>query len=588
MAVSTAPTARAPLSRRWLVAGLVVIVLAILAALAFSITQGGAATSVALPTTTVGRGTLVATVAGSGSIAAEQTLDLPFRVAGSVTEVLVAEGELVQAGQPLARLDTRDLALQVANAEASLQSAEARLAQLLEGNATPEQLAASRASVASAEANLAKTRSGNVTAADIAEAEAQVRSAQATLDDLLAGPKADTLASAQSSYDQAVAELASQRASLSAAKTTAESALLQAAESLRNAQDEYSRIYWDNRELEKLPGDLSQARKDEEAAALRAVSSAEESVRQRQVALDESKEAERTGLARAEAQLRNADEQLRSTQAGAEQVEIVKAQASLDQAQANLQRLRQGGTAADVAAAQAGLDQAQANLDQLSAPATATDLSQQEAAVAQARNNLAQARLNLEQATLSAPFGGIVTAVNIVPGSEASSAAPALTLVNRDPLHIDLRLSENDAAQVTVGMPVELSIDALPDWATEGTVSYVAPAAETTNDVVTYRVRVAFPDTDAAVKVGMTANLEIRTATREDVLLVPNTALQPKGAGRVVLVQDADGTTSEVEVQTGLSDGVQTELLGGLPEGAVIVINPNAAAPGAGGGLFGN
>jgi HlyD family secretion protein len=87
--------------------------------------------------------------------------------------------------------------------------------------------------------------------------------------------------------------------------------------------------------------------------------------------------------------------------------------------------------------------------------------------------------------------------------------------------------------------------------------------------------------------VGMTANLEIRTATRESVLLVPNTALQPKGAGRVVLVQNADGTTSEVAVQTGLSDGVQTEVIEGLAEGAVIVTNPNAQEE-TGGGLFGN
>ena len=85
----------------------------------------------------------------------------------------------------------------------------------------------------------------------------------------------------------------------------------------------------------------------------------------------------------------------------------------------------------------------------------------------------------------------------------------------------------------------------------------------------------------------MTANLEIVTATREGALLVPNTALQPKGAGRVVLVPNADGTAREVEVTTGLSDGVNTEILSGLSEGDTVVTNPGAEER-PGGGLFGN
>ena len=95
-------------------------------------------------------------------------------------------------------------------------------------------------------------------------------------------------------------------------------------------------------------------------------------------------------------------------------------------------------------------------------------------------------------------------------------------------------------------------------------MSYIAPAADNNNGVVTYAVRVSFPDNDPKVKVGMTADLKIVTAVKDNVLLVPNTALLPKGSGRVVQVpaQDAQGepTTREVEVQTGLTDGTQTEI----------------------------
>jgi HlyD family secretion protein len=152
---------------------------------------------------------------------------------------------------------------------------------------------------------------------------------------------------------------------------------------------------------------------------------------------------------------------------------------------------------------------------------------------------------------------------------------------------VDLKLSENDVAKVQLGQPVDLTIDALKDWKAQGTVSYIAPSAETSNGVVTYAVRVSFPDGDARVKVGMTANLTIVTAKKDGVLLVPNTALLPKGAGHVVQVLNTDGkTTREVDVQTGLTDGANTEIVGGLKAGDKVVTNPSTTKPKSS-GLFG-
>ncbi|NNJ10108.1 efflux RND transporter periplasmic adaptor subunit [Chloroflexales bacterium ZM16-3] len=586
MATTTLPRGHAVRRGRWIAGGVAVIVLALIAALLIT-RQASAPTAGSTATTTVSLGALTASVTGSGTIAAEQTIDLPFRASGSVTEVLVSEGDVVTAGQALARIDSRDLESQVASAQASLASAQARLEQQQAGNATPEQVASSQASLASAQASLQKARTNNTTAADIADATAQLRSAQAKLDDLKAQPKADELASAQASYDQAVANLQSQRTGLAVAKQKADSSVQQAADTLRDRQTDYSRIYWDNREKESLPGDLPQSDKDNEAAALRAVNSAEESLQQATLAYEQAKQDEISGVAKAESQLRDAETKLRVTKEGATETDLIQAQASVDQANASLQKLRQGGTAADVAVAQASVDQAKANLDQLTAPATASDLTIEQASVAQAEQSLAQARLQLENATLTAPFAGVVSQVNIVPGSAVGSGTAALTLVNRDPLHVDLKLNENDIAMVQLGQPVSLTIDAISDWKADGTVSYIAPAAETTNDVVTYRVRVSFPDADAQVKVGMTANLEIVTATREDALLVPNSALQPKGAGRVVLVPNADGTTREVDVTIGLSDGINTEILSGLSAGETVVANPGAQTKPSGGGMFG-
>jgi len=589
MATTTLPQPRAGAGAhrgRWIAGIIGVVVIALIAVLLISRARSGATTTT-VATSTVASGTIIASVAGSGSVAAAQALDLAFQTSGSVTQVLVAAGDTVAAGQPLAQLDTRALALKVASAQANLDSARLKLTQIQDGNATPEDLVGQRASLASAEAQLEKTRTGDVTAADIASASAQLRSAQAKLDDLRAGPTPAALASAQASYDQAQTNLTAQRASLATAKEKARSAIATAADALRTKQDAYSTIYWANRERENQPGGLPQSAKDSEEAAQREVASAEASVRQAQLAYDQAQQDEISGLASAESKLRDADQQLRTTREGATKLEITQAQASVDQAQASLTKLRQGGTAAAIAIAQANVDQARASLTALTAPATATDIQIQQASIAVAEQSLKQAQLDLDQATLTAPFAGVVSAVNIVPGSPASSSSSAFSLIDRSTLHVDLTLSENDVAKVALGQQVALTIDALKTWATVGTVSYIAPAATTTNGVVTYAVRVSFPDSEAQVKVGMTANLVITTAEHADVLVVPASALLPKGAGYSVQLRSTDGkTTSEVDVQAGLSDGVNTEIISGLQAGDTVVTTPSKTTT-TRGGMFG-
>ena len=169
-------------------------------------------------TTTAARGSLTATVAGSGSVAAEQTLNLPFPSAGTVTEVLVKDGDVVKAGQVLARLDDRAAQLQLASAQSSLDSAKARLAQSEQGNARPEDLAAANAQLSAAQANFDKASRGG-SDADRAAAQAAVKSAQAA-------------------YDAARKAAGSYSSQLEAARAAVE----KTANALRQAQANYDRV----------------------------------------------------------------------------------------------------------------------------------------------------------------------------------------------------------------------------------------------------------------------------------------------------------------------------------------------------------
>jgi HlyD family secretion protein len=741
---------------RWLGAGIVLIVVMIIIAVLVNSAQSRAAASVPDPTVPVTRGNIVADVAGSGTVAAAQSLDQVFQTNGTVVEVLVEEGDTVTKGQVLARIDPRALQLKVDRATVALKSARAQYAQAEKGNATPEDLAAAQASVDSSEANLFKARNGNVTTADIqnaeaqvnsaraqlqktktgnittadiqnaeaqvraaeaqvrkattgnvtaadienaeaqvraaqaqldkarsggvtpsdiANAEAQVRSAQAQLDKVMQGATPDQLSSAQANLDQAKQSYQKTADAAAANKVQAEQSMLQAADSVRLAQEAYSTAYWNNQQAQsgrnpqtghsfdddRLDAGVQQ---QQYASALRdaelQLSQAQSRLEQAKTTYENAKQQEITDLATAQIQVDNAQVQLNELLKGPNQsdvtvaqsqldqaranleklqsggsasdiaaaqaqldqananlkklkqggtpADIAAAQAQLDQANANLTKLRQGGTAndiaisqaqldqaqanlqkltesgteADIAAAQAQVDQAQANYDKLTAEGTLTDLEIRQAQVDQAAQDLEQAKYDLEAVTLKAPFTGVVTAVNIVPGSVVGSTAAAVTIVDRSTLHVDLRLSENDVVRAKLGQPVAVTIDSLSGWQTTGEIDYIAPAAEVTNDVVTYGVRVSFVDDDPSVKVGMTANLNITTAIKENILLVPNSALLPKGAGRVVQVPNADGTVREVDVQVGLTDGTQTEIVSGLKEGDRIIALPGTSNPRAG------
>jgi multidrug resistance efflux pump len=450
-------------------------------------------------------------VTASGEIAARSTADLTFRVPGTVAEVLVEEGMLVQVDQELARLDTRDLELQVAQAEAGLAQAQANYERLLEG-ATDEEIAAASAQVAQAQAALRQTQ-GSVTDADIAAAEAALQQAIAVQADLQSGPDSNDLQQAQAGVNQARANLEVQRTNLSSAKTNAELNLEVAANGLRDAQDAYSDIYWDNREtertLDKFDLELPDEARDAEEQALRRVRSAEAQVEQARVALEQARQNEIDGLAAAEAQVSNAQAQLQRVLDGATDDQLAAAAAQVANAQANLERLRGEQRAGSLQSAQAGIASAQANLERLIADPTEATIAGALAQVASAEAALEAARLNVDKAILRAPFAGVVAVVDIDPGDQAGTGLPVMQVVDTSELRVEVDVSDTDVARVRVGQPVDIRVDAIPGESFSGTVTFVAPTATVIGNIRTYTVRITLDNQQESLRAGMSARVSI-------------------------------------------------------------------------------
>jgi HlyD family secretion protein len=460
----------------------------------------------------------------------ERYVDLSFPMGGTVGEILVRENDRVQEGMPLARLDTRELELRVAQAQASLAQAQASYEQRATG-ATDQQIAAQRALARVAQAQLERAKSGNITPADIASAQAQLRAAQARLD-ALKNPAPAVLSAAQLSVTQAGQGLAATRASASAAKTNAELAMQQAADSVTKAQASYAtaKVNWEyvrdtgndptnptstnpatGEKTDNMLNDVQERQYYEAFVQAEAsVRSAEKALAQAQVSYDTARQDEAIQVQQAEAALANAEQQLAALKRPSAN-DLTQAQASVDQARAALQKIQQGGTAADIAAAQASVAQAQANLEQLTIPPRPVDLAEAQARVDAAQVSLQQAEHELAQATLLAPFAGTIAEHQIEVGQQVSAgAAPSFVLADLGRWKIETdNLSERDVVRLQVGSPAQIRFEALPELTLAGAVAAIRLRGVDRYGDMTYTVTITPNSWDERLRWNMSASVAI-------------------------------------------------------------------------------
>lgn len=198
-----------------------------------------------------------------------------------------------------------------------------------------------------------------------------------------------------------------------------------------------------------------------------------------------------------------------------------------------------------------------------------------EIALAQAQLQLESAQRTLKETTLVAPIDGTVTALNIREGEMVGGGQPAVVLSDLATLIVEINLDETDVAGVSVGQRAIVTLDAFPGAEITGTVTAIAPVAQVQSGVVLYPVTIRLAPTELPIRGGMTADVEIVTASRENVLLVPLRAIQSTDGEAFVLRRGAGGF-ERVPVTLGLTNDVEVEIVAGLSEGDVVSV---VAAP---------
>jgi RND family efflux transporter MFP subunit len=203
-----------------------------------------------------------------------------------------------------------------------------------------------------------------------------------------------------------------------------------------------------------------------------------------------------------------------------------------------------------------------------------------ELAITAAENAVTSAEIVLEQAkddaaarTVTAPIAGVITDLLIENGSTAggSGSSAAVTITNPEVYQATITLAESDISTVEVGQRAILTFDALPDLNLTGQVTRVDTTGANESGVVSYGVVITPDVMDGSVKGGMTVSVSIITATAQDVLAVPSSAVKSSAAGKYVQILQ-DGGPVNVTVEVGMSNDVYTEITSGLTEGQEIIV----------------
>ncbi len=260
------------------------------------------------------------------------------------------------------------------------------------------------------------------------------------------------------------------------------------------------------------------------------------------------------------------------------------AQAAVERAEAERADAKRNNDRTQTLAAKNLVSQAEADTALTVYRAAEAQLASARAALVQASAALERAENNLAYTEIVSPIDGIVISRDVDVGQTvaASLQTPTLFTIAEDlrQMEVHTNVAESDVGRIDPGMTVEFTVDAYPQDRFGGVVKQVRYAPQTVQNVVTYDAVISVANPELKLRPGMTADVTFVVEERDDALMAPSAALrfrpppdaqqQPGTPGpatspgeRVVWTVDSDGRPQPVVVEIGISNGPQTEIVGG-------------------------
>ena len=275
-----------------------------------------------------------------------------------------------------------------------------------------------------------------------------------------------------------------------------------------------------------------------------------------------------SAIAGQQASVANQDAALASQEAALKSEEINLAQQKKDLDRAKELVKIGGGTQQAVDQLQAAYDAAQ---ESLKARKRALDASR--ASLNASRTSLGASQRSLqtvqENTVLTSPISGVVSARNYDAGD--LPAGPILTIQQMNPLKVIVNVNEEEFSKIKTGMPVVVTLDAVPDETFNGSVYLIHP--EINQQTRTFQVEVTISNGGGKVSAGMFARVKFNYGTQKHIVVPDKAIVKMQGSGkRFVYVYQDNGTVAYTEVELGMRLGDRYEILSGLNDGDRVVI----------------
>jgi HlyD family secretion protein len=184
---------------------------------------------------------------------------------------------------------------------------------------------------------------------------------------------------------------------------------------------------------------------------------------------------------------------------------------------------------------------------------------------------------------IRAPFDGVLASLSVQENNEISSGSSIGTFITRQKI-ADISLNEVDVSKIKEGDKATLTFDAISGLTIAGQVAQINLVGTVSQGVVSYDVKIGFDTQDNRVKSGMSVSAAIITNARQDILVVPNSAVKTQNGTSYVQILDqvipqatgAQGVTSpstprSQTIQIGITDDTNTEIVSGLKEGDMVI-----------------
>jgi len=226
----------------------------------------------------------------------------------------------------------------------------------------------------------------------------------------------------------------------------------------------------------------------------------------------------------------------------------------------------------DITVLEVKLEQEQAEHEDLIAPPRSVDVAALYARVSRAQADYDEAVELLNDTILLAPADGIVAEINLEEGENVSELSENVVTLMANSLGITTNISESDISKVGIGNTVEMTFDAFAsDNVFEGQIVSIDPAETVVQGVIYFEAKVSFDPKGEDVKSGMTANLEVLSASVEDAIAVTPQALNYEDEEIFVFVIEGEERIRKT-IQVGLKGDDMVEVLEGLSEGEEVLI----------------